>query len=110
MAIYSSMRRSARAGDRPFLSARHFLVIGKALAEPMRCDILNLLQFGGEKCCQEIWRELPVTQATVSHHLKALTQAGLVYARRAGQFTYYAAESEVIEKYLRELRRRIKPR
>ena len=46
-----------------------------------------------------------VTVATVSHHLKILSHAGLIECRRQGQFVHNRAVPEMIENYARELSR-----
>ncbi len=89
------------------LTTVHFQRISKALADPHRCEILEWLAPRGELSCMDLTERLPVTQATVSHHLKELSNAGLLACRRQGQFAYYRVCSEVIEAYLDELRRRV---
>lgn len=50
---------------------------------------------------------LPLTQATVSHHLKELVEAGLVTMREERQYNYYGACPVIVERYAEELRRRL---
>jgi ArsR family transcriptional regulator len=59
------------------------------LLEPQRIKIIKLLR-GGERCVCEIEQELGIPQNLVSHHLKVLREAGLVSARREGQFVHYS--------------------
>jgi len=59
------------------------------LLEPQRIKILRLLR-GGERCVCEIERSLGIPQNLVSHHLRVLREAGLVSARREGQFVHYS--------------------
>jgi ArsR family transcriptional regulator len=57
----------------------------KALAEPARVRILNLLVSAGEGACVcELTETLGLSQPTVSHHLKKLTQAGLLRRQQMG--------------------------
>jgi len=51
---------------------------GKALSHPARITILNLLAEHKSRSCGEIVKELPLSQSTVSQHLKELKDAGLV--------------------------------
>jgi len=55
--------------------------------------------------CGEIVSMRGVTPATVSHHLKILSEAGLIACRREGQFVYSEALPESIEAYARALTR-----
>ena len=57
----------------------------KALADPARVKILNLLVSGGEGACVcDLTDALGLSQPTVSHHLKKLTEAGLLRRHRMG--------------------------
>jgi DNA-binding transcriptional ArsR family regulator len=47
-----------------------------------------------------------VSKATVSHHIKELTQAGLVESEKEGQFVTYRARRDVLKAYTTELMRR----
>jgi len=64
--------------------------VAKALGDPTRLELLRRISAAGEICCKDLVTLFPVSQATVSHHLKILTDAGLVSARREGQFGYYS--------------------
>jgi ArsR family transcriptional regulator len=64
--------------------------VAKALGDPTRLELLRRIAAAGEICCKDLVTLFPVSQATVSHHLKILTDAGLVEARREGQFGYYS--------------------
>lgn len=71
--------------------------VAKALGDPTRLELLRRISAAGEMCCKDLVTLFPVSQATVSHHLKILTDAGLVTARREGQFTYYALRKGALE-------------
>lgn len=60
----------------------------RALSDPTRLRILNLLQYG-EICVCDLVEVLRVPQPTASRHLAYLRRAGLVVARREGQWSYY---------------------
>lgn len=69
----------------------------KALAQPKRLRILDLLR-DGERSVGELARALGVPQANVSQHLAALRAQDLVSARRQGQTVYYTlAHPEVAD-------------
>lgn len=62
----------------------------KALADPTRIRILNLLAQAGEPVCVcEITDRFPLGQSTISHHLKILRDVRFVLAERRGTFMYY---------------------
>lgn len=84
-----------------------FQRVAKALADPRRFEILEVIAAGGEMCCGEVVERFTVAQATVSHHLKELAEAGLVETRSEGQFKYLRARPEVLAEYLEQLGRRV---
>ncbi len=61
----------------------------KAFADPTRVQILLLL-VDGEKCVNDITREVPVSQSAISHQLRILRQMHLIKARRDGNFIHYS--------------------
>ena len=86
---------------------QQFERVAKALADPRRFAILQRIASTPELACRSMNECFPVSQATVSHHLKELAVAGLVESRREGQFVYYRALPETLTAYLDEVRRRI---
>lgn len=69
----------------------------KALSDPARVKIVNLLARSEEPVCAcEFMPGLGLTQATVSHHLKKLTEAGLLEREQRGKWAYFSLNSEVV--------------
>ena len=60
----------------------------KALSDPNRLKIIDLLSYG-EKCACEILESFQFTQPTLSHHMKVLIDCGLVKVRRDGIWNLY---------------------
>ena len=63
----------------------------KAVADPARLQLLSLLRTSPdcEACVCDLTEPLGLSQATVSHHLKVLSEAGLVSAEKRGYWTWY---------------------
>lgn len=92
--------------SRSALTAKQFELIAKALADPRRMQLLEVIS-GEEECpCQRLRQEFPVSKATISHHIKELVRAGLIEARREGQYLHCEVRREVLESYVAELLRR----
>jgi ArsR family transcriptional regulator, arsenate/arsenite/antimonite-responsive transcriptional repressor len=71
--------------------ARATAELFKALADPARVKILNLLATTGEPVCVcEFTPSLGLAQPTVSHHLKKLTDAGLLEREQRGKWAYFS--------------------
>ena len=79
--------------------------ISKALADETRLRIFEAISRTKHMNCGEIVSMRDVTPATVSHHLKILSEAGLIACRREGQFVYSQAVPETIAAYARALAR-----
>jgi ArsR family transcriptional regulator, arsenate/arsenite/antimonite-responsive transcriptional repressor len=77
--------------------------ISKALADETRLRIFEAISATDHMNCGEIVSMRGVTAATVSHHLKILSEAGLITCRREGQFVYSQTVSETITAYTRAL-------
>jgi ArsR family transcriptional regulator len=67
----------------------------KALGHPARIAILRVLAERGTCICGEIVEVLPLAQSTVSQHLKALKEAGLIQGEIEGPRTCYCIDWEV---------------
>ena len=79
--------------------------ISKALADQTRLMIFEAIAKHKGMNCSDIVNLRGVTPATVSHHLKILSDAGLIECRRQGQFVRSHAVTERIEEYSRALSR-----
>jgi DNA-binding transcriptional ArsR family regulator len=77
--------------------------ISKALADKTRLRIFEAVSATKRMNCGEIVSMRGVTPATVSRHLKVLSEAGLIDCRREGQFVYSEAVPETITSYTRAL-------
>jgi ArsR family transcriptional regulator len=77
--------------------------ISKALADETRLRIFEAVSATRRMTCSEIVSMRGVTPATVSHHLKILSEAGLIACRREGQFVYSEAVPKTIASYARAL-------
>lgn len=75
----------------------------KVLAVENRVRILDLLKAQGPLGAKEIARQLGITAAAASQHLKILRQAGLVRSERKGYWIPYSIDSEALERYRRQL-------
>lgn len=73
----------------------------KAVAEPARLQLLALIRTSGEACACDFTEPLGLSQPTVSHHLKILTDAGLIHREQRGQWAWFRAD----EARLRDLGR-----
>ena len=71
----------------------------KALSDPARREILNLLK-GGRLTAGEIAGRFDMTAATVSYHLSRLKTAGLVFESREKNYIYYSLNASVLEEVL----------
>jgi ArsR family transcriptional regulator, arsenate/arsenite/antimonite-responsive transcriptional repressor len=60
--------------------------IAHALGDPTRLRVYQAIAAGRRPCCGELSREVDVSAATMTHHVRVLQAAGLVAARREGAF------------------------
>jgi DNA-binding transcriptional ArsR family regulator len=72
----------------------------KALADPTRIRILNLLAASEEPVCVcDIVDHFPLGQPTISHHLKVLRDVRFVVAERRGTFMHYQVNRACLEEF-----------
>lgn len=71
----------------------------KALADPIRREILNLLK-SGRMSAGDIASRFPVTDASVSRHLSVLKDADLIRDTREGKFIFYDINTSVLEEVM----------
>lgn len=67
--------------------------IFKALCDPNRLAILELLR-SGEKCACVLQEKLDVTQSGLSYHMKILSESGIITSRQEGKWTHYRLSPE----------------
>ena len=71
----------------------------KALSDPIRREILNMLK-GGTMSAGDIANHFDIAGASVSYHLSQLKHAGLVLERREKNYIYYSLNASVLEEVL----------
>ena len=82
------------------LDPEQVTLIGKALADPKRFEMLQRIAASKDAptcSCVREWLEL--SPATVSHHLKELSEAGLVDVQREGKFARITLRRDVLAAY-----------
>jgi len=72
----------------------------RALADPIRREILNLLKKSTRLSAGEITAHFDVTAASISRHLSVLKEADLIRDERDGKFIYYELNASVLEEVL----------
>ena len=71
----------------------------KSLGDPARVRIVNLLATSSEPVCAcEFEPALGLSQPTVSHHLRKLTEAGLLAREQSGKWAYFSLKRDAVEK------------
>lgn len=94
------------AAKRTTLTDRQITLIARALADPRRYEILEKIGSGYSSCpCSDIRDCVPITPATLSHHMKELENAGLIDVQREGKFVSYTLRRDILEAYLDRLSR-----
>ena len=71
----------------------------KALSDPIRREILNLLK-AGRMSAGDIAGHFPVTDASISRHLSVLKDADLIRDTREGKFIFYDINTSVLEEVM----------
>ncbi|RAP47539.1 MAG: hypothetical protein BZ135_01865 [Methanosphaera sp. rholeuAM6] len=72
--------------------------IAKALSEPKRIEIL-MLTTDNEMCANHILERFNITQPTLSHHMKMLTDCELLNIRKDGKMCYYSTNRDTINEF-----------
>ena len=78
--------------------AQRMATIAKALADPVRLQLVDVLRkHAGKVCVCELIPLFDLSQPTVSHHLKILRSAGIVDSERRGLWAYYYVKQEALQ-------------
>ncbi len=70
--------------------------IFKALADPIRLDLLTRIASSDEVACTTLVEEAHVTASTISYHMKGLKAAGLVAVRKEGRNYHYTLRQSTL--------------
>ena len=98
--LQTNPRRKPAAGERRIATpapaaistqrAQRLALLAKALADPVRIQLLDVLRAHSEPLCPcELLPLFDVSQPTLAHHLKTLRDAGVVSCSKQGLFAYY---------------------
>ncbi|MEA2381058.1 MAG: ArsR family transcriptional regulator, arsenate/arsenite/antimonite-responsive transcriptional [Solirubrobacteraceae bacterium] len=85
-------------GENRLLDAERIATLARALGEPLRVRILDVLRRSNEDVCQcELIALFDIKQSLLSHHMKKLTDAGLVSVERRHRWAYYSISTAALQ-------------
>jgi ArsR family transcriptional regulator, arsenate/arsenite/antimonite-responsive transcriptional repressor len=85
-------------GENPALDAERVADVAKALSEPLRVRIIDVLRRSEEPVCQcELIALYGIKQSLLSHHMKKLVDIGLVSVERRHRWAYYSIAPEALK-------------
>lgn len=85
-------------GLEPALDAERIALVAKALSEPVRVQILDVLRRSSESVCQcELIALFEMRQSLLAHHMRKLVDAGLVNVERRHRWAYYSPSLEALK-------------
>jgi ArsR family transcriptional regulator, arsenate/arsenite/antimonite-responsive transcriptional repressor len=85
---------SVLAAPLPEADARELADMFSALSDPVRLRLLSLIASAGECCSCDLEAPLGKSQPTISHHTKALVQAGLIVGEKRGRWMWWRVVPE----------------
>ena len=86
------------AGDDPALPAERLADVARALSEPLRVRIVDVLRRSEEPVCQcELIALYGIKQSLLSHHMKKLVDAGVVSVERRHKWAYYSVSTGALK-------------
>ena len=87
------------------MDRRAFLRITRALVDGRRFEILErIAAVKNEISCSDLRAKIPISRATLMHHLKELANAGLIETRRRSRYMYLRMRKRTWSEYLKRLR------
>ena len=88
------------------MDKRRFLQITKALVDSRRFEILErIARAEDEISCHALKAEMPISRATLSHHIKELNTVGLVEIRRESKYMFLRMRRKTWSEYMKRLRK-----
>ncbi|HKK96104.1 MAG TPA: metalloregulator ArsR/SmtB family transcription factor [Anaerovoracaceae bacterium] len=85
------------------MNYQEYAKIFKALSNPKRLEILDMLSCG-ELCACKIQEKFDITQPTLSHDMKVLKDAGIIKERLDSRNRYYAIDCDYLDEFLDEFK------
>jgi ArsR family transcriptional regulator len=79
------------------MDTKSLVKIAKALSDPNRLRILQEISQAPQVGCSELFDVAPVSQPSMSHHVKALVESGLVESRKEGRCVYLSVNKERLQ-------------
>jgi ArsR family transcriptional regulator len=80
------------------LAAERIATVARAIAEPLRVQIVDVLRRSPESVCQcELVALFEVKQSLLSHHMRKLVEAGLVDVERRHRWAYYSVPADAAQ-------------
>ncbi len=85
-------------GLNPVLDADRIATVAKALGEPVRVRIVDVLHRTDDEVCQcELIALFDIKQSLLSHHMRKLVDAGLVRVERRHKWAYYSISTDALK-------------
>lgn len=75
----------------------------KALSDGNRLHLVSVIAKNEKSCARDLLEGIEITQPTLSHHMKVLTDSGLVTSMKEGRMRYYVLDREKAEAFLADL-------
>jgi ArsR family transcriptional regulator len=89
------------------MDTKSLVKIAKTLSDPHRLCILQQIAKGSKKGCADLFELVPISQPSMSQHIKALVDSGLVDSHKQGRNIYLAINAgklRELEEFLQKLR------
>lgn len=96
---------TSRSHTKTALSEEQFHAIARVLADPRRFAILEQIAASGSLPCSLLREQEIISRATISHHLKELSEAGLISVEHHGRTAQLTLERKLWNRYLKRLAR-----
>ena len=77
---------------------QNYVQMLKAMADPNRLKIIDLLSCGS-LCACDILQHFDFSQPTLSHHMKVLQNAGIVFAVKDGKWQHYSLQKRFVQEF-----------
>lgn len=92
----------------PALSDQQFFRIAKALSDPTRFALLQQIAHCDDLACSRLVEKFDVSAPTISHHIKELSSAGLIDARREGKSMHFTLNRAMLDQYFLQAGKKLK--